>query len=304
MTEVTSTSTINFVLSKFETEATLATLATVYQQEPVEQIDASATAIFYVTKEEMRNVFQFRTDAEDILDASASDLQYYVDDVAFKAIGIKPSDAMLNVETLSENPIATSDKNGNEYVANKMLVAHDFLRHLAKDLFGTYVGVDLFNNEVPLLQNIRARCGDVEEGAIMTQINALVDSVSMNSTDAEIVGIAGDAGAKYMTDDNDTNANLCRELYNQMISADIARFRDLALISVSDPEDGLYSLPFVASDSVSFKVTLNPATGQHEFIRGESGEAVKSRSYEIKLVVVETEGEKLNTEADPLELSE
>lgn len=295
-----STSAIDFVLTHLESSATLSQLATVYNQDAMAPIVRDAAGVLYLSQTQVRDIFKFRTDAADVIDAAAEDIEYYVYDDKFTELEINPANAMMN-KPESFSPIALSGKE-TPYPDNKCLVAHDFVRHLALDLFGSHIGVDIFNNELALVQNIRTKCGNGEED-VMGVINAAVKKVSVTSTETDFEGLAGEAGSKYMTNANTTAENLCRELFNQMISLQPARFAGLDETS----DDSVpRPLPFLAGDSINFKLTINPGENQHVFIRGESGEPVASRIYEIRLKVVSDEPEEteVNTAVAPDELAE
>ena len=286
-----STVPIAFILTELESSTTLGQLATVYNQEAMEPIVADARAILYVKEQDIKAVFHIKTDAADVMDTDSSDIEFHTYYEAFTDLAINPANAMMNVDGLSNDAIALADKNSIPYADDKALVAHDFVRHLAKDLFGSHIGVDIFNNELALLQNIRTKCGD-SEGNVMDIINAAVMKVSRSSTDAELDGLDGEDGSKYMTNENITPANLCRELYNQMISAESSRFANLDEAS-SDTDTR--PLPFFAGDSINFKLTINPAEGQQALTRGPDGTAVAARSYEIRLRVIADDSDLVNT---------
>lgn len=286
-----STVPIAFVLTSLESETTLGQLATVYNQTAIEPIEANARAVLYVKEDDIKAVFHIKTDAADVMDTDSSDIEFHTYYSAFTDLAINPANAMMNVDGLSTNAIALADKNSVPYAADKCLVAHDFVRHLAKDLFGSHIGVDILNNEVALLQNIRTKCGD-SEGNVMDVINGLVKKVSRDSEDAELDGLDGEDGAKYMTNENATPVNLCRELYNQMISGEPSRFANLGEAS-SDTDTR--PLPFFPGDSINFKLIINPAEGQHEFVRGAEGTPVANRSYEIRLQVIANDSDLVNT---------
>jgi hypothetical protein len=90
-----------------------------------------------------------------------------------------------------------------------------------------------------------------------------------------------------MTNANTSAENICRVLMQQMTGSAIERFATLEALDANDRR----SLPFQAEDSISFKVTINPADGQEE-LTGVS--AFGGRSYEIRLVLVDGTAE--NTE--------
>lgn len=289
----TDLSGMNFVLAHLNQETTLSTLATVYTQPDVPQIEADARGVIYVTESQIKGVFQIRTDAFDVIDAPETDIEYYVykdvfDTLGANAAGINPADAMMDT-AFSRDPISLNDKAANPYAPKKCSVAHDFVRHLAKDLFGSWIGVDILNNEAALLQNIRLKCGS-ESGNVMDLINTLVANVSTTST-ATVEGLAG-TSVKYMTNANETAENLCRVLFNQMITSQPARFANLAPLDeagdpvINDQDGEPRPLPFMVGDTVNFKLIINPAEDQHAFIRGEEGTPVAPRSYEIRLQVI------------------
>jgi hypothetical protein len=268
---------VNFVLSALESNATLGLLGNVFSS-PITDITSDARAVFYVSESQIKSIFRYQTDSFDTINDPDSDIKYYTDYMSFTNLELNPANAMLNVSEAAQ-AIATTDKLGNELATNKMLVAHDFLRHMAEDLFGTHLGVDLFNNEKQLIQNIRDVCGTASESSVMSVINAAIQKVSKQST-ATLTGLKGDADLKYMTNENTTNENLCRVLFNQMMGAASARFA-----SVQDTQ-GEQALPFEVDDSVNFKLTIHPASGQKLLTRSAGDAEVANRSYEIRLVVV------------------
>ena len=242
-------------------------------------ITSDATAVFLVNIDHMKNVFKFQTDSADFLDADASDLKYYVDMANWPTLN--PANAMLD-HAASASPIASG------FAANKMLIAHDYTRYLAQRLFGTHQGVDLFNNEVALLQNLRTICGSGEAGRTWQDIADKMTAVSTAGT-ADFMTI--DVAGNYATNSNNSNDNLCRVLFKQLVAASKERFS-----TISNTADA-QSLPFQVDDVISFKVTINPAAGQHN-LTGVA--AIPARSYKIKLVM-KASGSVSNTAVDAAE---
>ena len=267
---------VQFVLSELESAVQMSTQGTMDEQSIV-PLDVSAVAVFEVTLDSMKSVFKFQTDSADITDLNASDIKYYVHSAEFPEVN--PANAMLDA-TDSTGAIASS------YANNKMLVAHDFVRYLASKLFNTYHGVDLFNNEVDLLKNLRSICGNGASGNTWFDIKAKLAKVGLSGTHANI---AGTAGAKYMTNAEDTEENLCRVLFEQMVNSDISRFSDVVA------SDAPQSLPFAANDSISFKLNISAAENQEDLT---GVDPIETRSYEIRLLIVETTA---NTEVDVAE---
>ena len=274
-------SSVHFVLTTLESSVQMGLEAAVTTS-AIDTLDVSATAVFQVSVDSMKQLFRYQTDSNDVTNLDATDIKYFVDSSAWPQLN--PANAMLDAPE-SSNPIASS---GIE--SNKQLVAHDFVRYLALKLFNTHLGVDLFNNEVELLNNIRSICDDSAAGHTMYDINDKVQKVSITGSHADIQGAPG---AKYMTNANQTSENICRVIMQQMTNSAIERFAQLEDADANNRR----ALPFQADDSISFKVTITPADGQEE-LTGVS--EFGGRSYEIRLVLVDSTP--VNTEVAANEL--
>lgn len=254
------------VVEAFESTVTMTTSGTL-DSVAVPSVSTSAQAVFTVDLDDMKSVFQFQTDSADVLDVSASDIKFYTTMTNWPTLNA--GNAMMD-HTASVSPIATG------LAANKMMVAHDFTRYLAQELFGTYHGVDLFNNETALLQNLRVILGSGSDNT-MGDITTALTAVSTTGTHA---GIATDgSGNKYMTSDQTANTNIARELYRQLASTVPSRFASFVNQNTNQ------AFPFLADDIISFKVTINPASGQHALT---SVSELAARSYKIKLILKAT----------------
>lgn len=228
---------------------------------PVPEVEFDAAAVLHVDVDAMKNVFKFQTDSADVLDTDASDLKYYVHMDSWPTLN--PANAKMDSAAIATAGIAD----------NKLMVAHDFTRYLADALFGTHQGVDLFNNEVALLQNLRLVCGSGAVGRTWADIVSKLTAVSTTSDSASMVT---DAAGNYTTNAFNSADNLCRVLHRQIASVAAERFTPLA--NSAEPQ----SLPFAVDDAISFSVTINPAANQHEL----TGVApIAARTYKIKLVM-------------------
>ena len=144
-------------------------------------------------------------------------------------------------------------------------------------MFNTYHGVDLFNNELALLNNIRSICGS-ESGKLWDTLKGKLSKVGVAGDHTDLVKTSA---KYYLTNANTTDENFTRVLMEQMMGVDSDRFATLE----SADADGLRSLPFKSGDSISFKLTINPDANQKDL----TGVAeVKSRIYQIKLNVTES----------------
>ena len=261
---------VDFVIEDFASSVTMGTAGTLASA-AIPSLDASSVAILEVDLDNMKDVFQFQTDSTDFVNTAATDLKYLVQMTNWPTLN--PSNAMLD-HTSSTNPIATTGSDGSNLAANKMMVCHDFTRYLALKLFSTHFGVDLFNNEPELLQNLRAVTGSSSSGQTWYDINTSLTAVS---TTGDHIGIVtGDASGNYMTNAQPANTNICKSLFDQLMGAAPSRFSGLG-------NSGTFqSLPFAADDTISFKLTIAAATNQHN-LTGVS--EIGNRVYKIKLVM-------------------
>ena len=224
-------------------------------------IDASCVAIFNVKTTDMKAVFKFEADSFDVNDTDASDIKYYV------YMNEWPATLKLNpvhAHTLTATPMLET---AGEVVAEKNLVKHDFVRYLAKSLFNTPHGVDLFSNEDALLTDL------VQKGAAAR----LAIDASLNAVN-QATAASGTSPHKYSTNATATAANFSRVLLRQVANSAPARFHGTADIS------GIHSIPFENGDSISFKVAIAPAALQHD-LTAQAG-PFNTRVYKIQLDLV------------------
>jgi len=233
-------------------------------------LDVSATAVLYVDVSAMQSVFQFSTDSMDFSNMDNSDIRYTVDPTSWPALN--PANAMLSVSGVSTGAITLTDRIG-PIPASKLFVAHDFTRYLATKLFGTHFGVDLFNNESQLLQNIRSICDGSAVSHTWYEVVSKITAVSKSGTHS---GLVGPPGQKFMTNSINDSTNLCRVLLSQMVGARPERFQTLVASDLPQP------IPFKVDDAISFKLNIAPAEGQ-ESLTGVP--VIGARTYEIRLVL-------------------
>ena len=256
-------SLLDFNLSGFNQSFSLDVSGALAAEAPA-AIDASCIAIYNVQTTDMKNVFKYQADSFDVNDTDASDIKYYV------YMNAWPPNLKLNpvhAHTLTPTPILPT---AGDVVDNKNLVKHDFVRYLAKSLFNTPHGVDLFSNEDALLTDLVQK-GGVARAAIDASLNAVNQATAANGTSPH----------KYSTNSTESlaaAANFSRVLLRQVASVLPARFNGTADIS------GIHSIPFINGDTISFKTSIAPASLQHN-LTGVAG-PFNTRVYQIKLVLV------------------
>jgi hypothetical protein len=273
---------INFTLSALNQEFTLGVSGELAGA-AAPALDVSAIAVYNVRLSDMLNTFKFQSDAFDVNDLATSDIQYYVDTSAWPTnLKLNPAHASLTaVATYNTTPgaILTTDA---DVVDTKNLVKHDFVRYLAFKLFNTAYGVDLFSNEEALLADL------VSKGATAaTNIKTALDSVNMTNA------LFGTASNKYSTDASDNTSNFTRELMRQIAHYAPQRFAGISNVST------VQSVPLQENDTLNFKVTINPASGQH--ILTSRPDPFAYRTYQIKLILKDVAAPAVPTNVNPVE---
>jgi len=255
---------VNFIIDNFNTQIEMDLSGQLESQ--VFTIDASATAVLYVDLSCVLDSFKIQIDSSDVLNANDSDIKYFVDRNKFWktdeqfSFSINPADAIID----SSGVLDVQDDEKN-------MVCHDFTRYLALKLFNTAYGVDLFNNELQLLDDIREKTkkvwGNIDAQLIKYDINQIstpgnldpsqvfVDYsliVQEHSNDTWTSG-----GSVYHYGDNSMSDNITKKLLEQ-----IAEQAPSRLATMANTHD-IQSLPFQDGDSISFLLTINPEDDQH-----------------------------------------
>jgi hypothetical protein len=262
---------VNFVLTELDSSVAMDICGQLFATS-IPALDVSATAILQVALADVQNLFKFQSNA-DFNDPSATpDIRYYVDPSGFPHLNA--ANAMLS-DPLSQNPIITADSDG-AFPANKMMVAHDFVRYLALKLFNSAYGVELIQNEDDLLTDLRWICGDVSGGQTWFEVLQKFNAVSVNNGSHQFIQMDA-SGRRYLTDMASGPDNLCRMLMDQIAGAAADRLSNI------QGHDQPQPVPFYAGDSISFKLTIAAAPGQEELTNVAP---IPPRSYRIKLVIV------------------
>jgi hypothetical protein len=256
-------SSVNFILPALNSQISLSDSLVIPNYNPAITSDATITLSNGITVAQAQNAFFFRTDDPITLDASF--VYYYVDTAqwANKAVVLSP-----------KNGIVTA----NGYVASDA-VGKDFLRDLARQLFGTYLGADLFTNEDSVISDINSKCDTVA-----TNLIALLSSI--DKTSGTLSALQTDASGNKYFNDNSTTSNISRELFNQLMTNATTRFSDIKTNYMKNAtEDGIYRMPILAGDSITFKMTISPAGGQVTAVP-TGPTSLLNRTYTVILNVV------------------
>jgi len=269
-------SSIAFSLPALNQSYTLDVCGNLLAAAPDAMTDVSAVATYHIKKSVLRSVFKFYSDSADVNNVDASDTRYYVFMTNW------PYDASLNPAhaSMTSNPMLAT---GGEIASNKNLVKHDFVRYLAYKLFNTVYGVDLFNNELELLNDISSK-GRTKAADVIT----LLKNVSTSATTGSQIHVdqTDSSNNRFTLNDASGNTNICRELMRQIAANAPARFNygnsDASGVDLSG--NPYREVPIETGDSLNFKVSITPAVNQHNLT---SQSPFDTRVYKIRLLVSE-----------------
>lgn len=259
---------VNFVLEYFNNEFTIDQCGQLFLGDSALLGDVSATAIYEVSGTVFRNVFRYWTDSSDVdTSNNDTDVRYYVKMEHWPAnYIINPAHARMQVNGANTYGHDSSGEIATGFEPGRALVKHDFLRYISQKLFNTHLGVDLFTNESQMTYNI-AKQGDLSGWG---DISAVLWETSKSANG-------------FLTNSDDASNNITRELLLQLINNEngVKRLKSHDISNVAD-ESGTYPIPFEIGDSISFKIKINPAEGQHNLTGVPQ---FGGRTYEIKLVI-------------------
>jgi len=270
---VSSVQTFDFVLEQFTSSLTMLA-ATMQAGESPMQYDVSATAVFNIDISAAKQIFRFSSNDWDISNnIPKGALHYYIDASKWPTdLTLNPANGMMDQTGLGASSGAIDHNNKDR---QELLVKHDFIRYLALRLFNTPLGADLFSNQSEMLNDLTTK-GNTHW---QTDISANLWKYDVNSTSVstdDIRFLIDGSSNKFCTTDNYTeNDNITRELFQQIVKAQHARFENVTLDQFNQAP-----IPFIHGDSISYKFTINPADHQEDLTGVPKFGA---RVYRIKL---------------------
>ena len=114
----------------------------------------------------------------------------------------------------------------------------------------------------------------------------LVAVVVLPSVSAYSYSLRGEMRSYYLDDNTSGTKNITRELVNQLINNANSRTRfnasNLSTYAVSG-QTGVYKVPVIAGDSISYALTINPHANQDTNVN--TGTSTSSRKFLVKLVI-------------------
>lgn len=154
-------------------------------------------------------------------------------------------------------------------------VKNDFVRHIAKEIFGTANAVDLFNNETDVLISI--------EENLKNAFSTRLEQLFALSSEAELAT----GGVKDLFDSelsDDYRYFPSKLIFKQLYYDQPARFVNMGSDEII-PGENWRSIPFIAGDKLYMIATINANETQKTIINLTGG--INQRKYRIKLNIVD-----------------
>jgi hypothetical protein len=234
-----------------------------------------------------REMFFFQSDYYDVNDVVGDkntgvipeDIRFYVkkDKIPSTTV-VKLSEAIV-----TQNYVTNNNLTGTE----DLYIKKDYVRYLAKLLFGTAFGTDLFTNETELVTSVKDALD-----SIWNECKSNLEGISTDGDNQYLYGAAG--FPKYLTAEYNDKFNICQELFKILISNDPTRFKlsDLSVNSniLGESSDlNIYRLPFNVGDEVVIRTVLSPNPAQKSFMKDVTDTAIQDdkRVYLIVFKLIE-----------------
>jgi hypothetical protein len=245
-----------------------------------EDFSGNVTAGFNVELSVVQNLFRFQSDAIDVNDLTAADIKYKVEYTpTFDADNVPTplsQDWLQNTICSAGDEIFEAGTSGASFKA----VTYEYVRFLAKKLFNTHLGVDLFSNE----EEVRVELDKSAREALNTK---LVDLAGLNSggyVDASSVDLP--SGFKHPS----------YVLLSQIIASAPERLQDLSANFITggdttgllEPESyPVFKMPLLEGDQLQFLLTVDHADEQGKIVDPNgTGPTIGERTYKIIMTVV------------------
>jgi hypothetical protein len=139
------------------------------------------------------------------------------------------------------------------------------------------LGADLFSNQSEMLNDLTAQ-GNAHWQHDISANFWRYDIYRTTNTDNVRFLIDASSNLFCTTDNYTENDNITRELFQQIITSQDARFQNVEVDQYNQAP-----IPFIDGDSISFKFTINPAVDQ-EKVTGVA--PFGARVYRIRLNIV------------------
>jgi len=226
-------------------------------------------------------MFTYKTDTDDFVDTATSDILY-----TSVSTGWYTGNLMTDVGVSSSGVADTGLTDGTRAVqlipemprqSTATIISKDLLAHIAYEIFGQNLGLDMFSNEAAMLTDLQR----TDTGSCMDDIEDAINTLFSASN------TAGGLGTKDST--NFAHHILTNIMAGQGVNGnDFSRRTDA--VTAYDTNNGpniFHKVPLKPGDTISFSITIQPTFGVEADGSGHGigNQTVRPRIYKVTLVL-------------------
>ena len=257
-----------------------------------------AVAEIAVSAKDLRRVFRFKTHKLlDFVNSSVNNKSEADDAVAVEYHVFSsswPKCLNLAQARVVENAVVYRSQHGGCLSRAEMTVAHDYLRHVARHVFNTPYGAQLFGNQRSVLGEIEHLCRSAN---VFSRVLGAIDCRTGTYDNLEHHHHHPDDKQRYLTSRDQSSMNVGLALMRQVLALDPDRLLQMpdkqcsrvgrtgSGGSSSSDRDVSHPIPLRANDSIALTITLHAAKGQHEIFLCRRVDPIPPRTYCVRLIL-------------------
>ena len=237
-----------------------------------------AVAEIAVSAKDLRKVFRFKT--RRLLDfVNEGQEKVAVEYHVFSSRW--PRNLNLAQARVVENAVVHRTQHGSCFPNAEMTLAHDYLRHVAKHVFNTPYGVQLFQNQRSVLGEIERICR-----------SANVFKHVLDAIDSRTGAYYDDLPApqpRFLTPRDQSSMNVGLALMRQILALQPNRLLEMPDKHCSseggDDDEVSHPIPLRPNDSLALTITLHAAKGQNDIFLCRRVDPIPPRTYCVRLIL-------------------
>lgn len=243
---------ITFLLNDIDLSGSLDISATVLEGLTEETMSGDVILVGDISLSDLEAIFKFQTDASNIDDISNVDLKFH-------------QDFINNTKLFDKIMSCVTEGTGGAFnIPSDLSMAFEYVQFIALNVFGTRKGVDIFDNE-----------------------DELVNELYNKQAAAFTTFFDGNTNTNYNEQEPETGVfrRIAHKLFQTIMRLDGSR---VDISNSLEDTNGFQPIPFESGDTLVMKYTVNDDNVHAADLTNNNWDASQdqSRSYLIKLTVV------------------
>ena len=224
---------------------------------------SAAVATIDVTLNDIADIFSMQS-----TDSTGSNLQFYVDKTKF------------NTNLILTNAVMTASDAQDSNFSDNNYFAEDYLRFVAKQIFGDTNGTNLFTNNSTVIAGINSGFSS-NYNELLGFLDMSNNSLSPHTYNGTSFTMSRDLSDNYFLDNTETGShNIVFTLFKQLEQSDSSR----ATSFLGNENNGIQTFPFVVGDTITIYLTIKPNSLQ--YITSDGYSQIDNKTYGIKINVI------------------